>query len=351
MPEASSKEPVETTSATALKKQNKNLFAITIILGGLFLGSLFVDFLQLITGEGFSSWATRTHNVLAVADKTWVGYSDPKVELQVISDTDCRACDPDEALLWLRRVVPTLEATKIDINDDLGRRLTERLGIVTLPAFIFSKDILLTNFYSQASSLFRGKDGSYFFDMSKIGLPAGRYLRLPQVEENDIVSGPKDAKVTIVEFSDFECPYCQTFHRNLQLAVAGYTDRVRLVFKNLPLSFHTQAGNAALAAECANNQGKFDIYADYLFSKQTEWSKTLGLQKFKDYAWRLKLDNHAFASCLSNGTYLDKIAQDKAEAVTLQINATPATFINDTFIDGTVSVDDLKRIIEQELAR
>ena len=127
-------------SEPAVKKA-KNFLALAILLGGLFLGSLFVDFVQLISGEGFSPWATRTHNVLETANKTWVGYGDPKVDLQIITDTDCAACDPSEALVWLRRVVPTIEATRIDIKDEAGKQLTERFTITTLPAFIFSKNI------------------------------------------------------------------------------------------------------------------------------------------------------------------------------------------------------------------
>ena len=346
-----SEELSEVLPMTTLKKRNQNLLAASIVLAGLFLGSLFVDFIQLITGEGFSSWAVKTHSVLETADKTWVAYSDPKVELTVISDRHCDACDPNEALVWLRRVVPTLEATRVDIDDDLGKRYAETFGVVTLPAFIFSKNVLHTDFYSQASSLFQGKEGRYFFDMSKIGLPAGRYLKLPQVSENDIVSGPKDAKVTIVEYSDFECPFCQVLHKNLKQAATSYGSDVRLVFKHLPLSFHTQATNAALAAACANDQAKFDVYADYLFAKQGEWSKVTGRQKFKDYAWWLKLDHRTFTNCLDSGKYQEKIAEDKEEAASLLVTTTPATFVNGTLLDGAVSIDDIKYTIDQELAK
>jgi protein-disulfide isomerase len=307
--------------------------------------------LQLVRGEGFSSGAAETHNVLETADKTWVAYEDPKVELTVITDQKCSSCDPNEALVWLRRVVPTLEATKVDISDDFGGKLAERMSIVTLPAFVFSKDILHTSFYSQASSLFVEKEGRYVFDMSKIGLPAGRYLKLPVVGEQDIVSGQADAKVTIVEYSDFECSYCKTFHQDLRRTAAAFGDEVRLVYKHLPLSFHVQAVNAAMASQCANEQGKFDAYADHLFTKQAEWSKSAGTQKFKDYAWWLKLDYRAFTSCLDSGKYQEKIAKDKEEATALYIGATPATFINGTFLDGAVSSADIKVTIEQELAQ
>lgn len=332
-------------------EKTKNLLALTIILGGLFLGSLFVDFVQLVSGEGFSPWATRTHNVLETSGKTWVGYGDPKVELSVITDKDCSACDPSEALVWLRRVLPTLEATKIDISDPIGKNMAERSGVVTLPAFIFSKDITQTSFYSQASSLFQVRDGRYFFDMGKIGLPAGRYLKLPTVDGQDIVSGSENAKVTIVEFSDFECPHCKTFHTTLKRVAASYGDQVRLIYKHLPLAYHAQAENAALASECANEQGKFDAYADHLFNKQGEWSKATGLQKFKDYAWWLKLDYKKFSSCLESGVYKEKITKDKDEAAAFSLGATPATFVGGTFLDGAVSADDIKQALDQELAK
>lgn len=347
MTEEISEEPAEKVQT----ERAKNFFALIIILGGLFLGSLFVDFIQLVNGEGFSSWAAKNYNVLETAGKTWVGYSDPKVELTIITDKDCPECDPSEALVWLRRVVPTLETTRIDISDELGSVYTERFGIVTLPAFVFSKDITATNFYSQAASLFQGKDGRYFFDMSKIGLPAGRYLKLPQVESGDIIMGSEAAKVTIVEYSDFECPYCQTFHKQLKETVALYGDQVRLVFKHLPLSIHVQAENAALASECAHEQGEFESYSDYLFAKQAEWSKSKGTQKFKDYAWWLKLDGRTFATCLESKKYQENIVADKTEAARLLVTATPGTFVNGTFLDGAVTTADLKATIEAELAK
>ncbi len=339
------------TSEAKPKYDAQNLLALAIILGGLFLGSLVVDFVQLVSGEGFSSYATKTHNVLETNDKTWVGYADPKVELTVITDKNCDACDPNEALVWLRRVIPTLDAVRVDIGDEYGKRLAERFDIVTLPAFIFSKDILHTNFYSQASSLFAGQDGQYFFDMSRIGLPAGRYLKLPTVGEGDIVRGGADAPVTIVTYTDFECTHCGTYRETLKQAVVPFGDQVRVVYKHLPLSFHAQAENAAVASLCAHAQGKFDVYADYLFAKQGEWSKAKGTQKFKDYAWWLKLDGRAFTACLPTSGPSEQVARDKEEASALNITATPTTFVNGTFLDGAVSREDIQSAIETELAK
>lgn len=157
----------------------KNLTALVIVLAGLFAGSLFVDFAQLLAGRGFSRSAVKKYNLLETGNKTWVAYNDRKVAVQVVTNKDCPACDPSEALTWLRRVIPTLEASPVESDSDLGKLLIERFGIVSLPAFIFSSSITDTDFYSQAGSLFRGEGGQYFFDMGKIGLPTGRYINTP----------------------------------------------------------------------------------------------------------------------------------------------------------------------------
>ena len=112
-----------------------------------------------------------------------------------------------------------------------------------------------------------------------------------------------------------------------------------------------QAENAAVASQCAYAQGKFDIYADYLFVRQAEWAKTKGTQKFKDYAWWLKLDGRAFAKCLDDNTTRDQIVKDREEATSLHISATPATFVNDIFLDGAVSAADIRTAIESALAQ
>lgn len=161
------------------KQKIKNLTALSIVLAGLFAGSLFVDFAQLLAGRGFSRSAVKKYSLLETGNKTWVAYNDPKVTARVITDKDCAACDPSEALVWLRRVIPTLEALPIEDDSDLGKFLIERFEIVSLPAFIFSESITDTDFYAQAGSLFRGEAGQYFFDMGKIGLPAGRYINTP----------------------------------------------------------------------------------------------------------------------------------------------------------------------------
>jgi hypothetical protein len=177
----------ETTEGKAADKQKaKNLSALAIILAGLFVGSLFIDFVQLALGRGFSANAVKNHALLEAGGKTWVAYNDPKVTVQVVTEEECVACDPSEALTWLRRVIPTFEASPIESGSDQGLALIERFQIASLPAFIFSGNVADTGFYAQASSLFDAEDDRYFFDMGKIGLPVGKYLRLPRIDDTDI---------------------------------------------------------------------------------------------------------------------------------------------------------------------
>ncbi len=342
----------EKAANTANDKQTvKNLFALALILAGLFVGSLFIDFVQLATGRGFSAGAVRQHDLLATGGKTWVAYNDPRVAVQVVTEKDCIACDPSEALTWLRRVMPTIEAMPIERDADLGALLIERFRVTTLPAFIFSGSVTDTDFYAQASSLFDGDGERYFFDMGKIGLPVGKYLKLPAIQDNDIAIGPKDARVRIIEFSDFQCPYCRTFHADMAKALKEYDGKVLFVYKHLPLSFHLQAENAALAASCAYEQGKFQSYADHLFARQDEWGKTVGTQRFKDYAWNLGLNGRMFTQCLDTKKYQDKVDGDMAEAASFSISGTPGTFVNGTFLPGAVGYDALKQAIDAELAK
>lgn len=345
---------VETvTDAKQESRKVQNLTAALILIAGLFIGSLFVDIMQLTTGSGFSESVTRKVNVLESGGKTWVAYADPVVHLDVVTDPTCEKCAPDQALTWLRRIMPTLVAREVDYNTPEGKAMIEKAGAMSLPAFVFSSEVADTDMFVQAETLFtKQSDGKrYLLSTEQLGIPAGKLLALPEIKESDIQTGPRDAKVKIVEYSDFQCPYCRLIHPAMQQVLKEYEGKVLFSYKQFPLSFHPQANNAALASECANEQGKFAEYGDHLFAKQDEWSKTTGTQKFKDYAVKLGIKAVQFNQCLDNKKYQDKINADTEEGQKFGVSGTPGTFVNDQFIGGAVSLDELKKTIDAELAK
>lgn len=169
-------------------------------------------------------------------------------------------------------------------------------------------------------------------------------------EEGDPFLGNPDAPVTMVEFSDFECPFCQRFwSQALPQIKEQYikTGKVRLVYRDFPIaSIHSNAQKAAEAGECANEQGKFWEYHDIIFERQNQ----LGAENFKKWAVELSLNADQFASCLDLGKYAEEVAQDFRDGQAAGVNGTPSFFINGRLIVGALPFEQFKGVIEETLA-
>lgn len=327
----------------------KNLISAVILLSGLFVGSLFVDVVQLFQGSGFSKKNLSQADVFEADGKTWVAYQEPGVNVKVVSDDNCEACDPGEALVWMRKVMPTISAKKVAFDSEEGQALKEKYSLKSIPAFIFDDNVIKTDFYLQAQVLFEDKGEGYLFNVQELGLTPGKFLAVPEIKENDITLGNKESENKLIVFSDFQCPYSKIFHTALGENAKEYGDKMEFVFKHLPLGMHEQAINAALASECANEQGKFWDYADRLFARQNEWSATTGTNTFKSYASALGLNYGQFSQCLDSQKYADKVKTDMTEANDFGISGTPAVFIGDQFKNGAMDSKTLKGFIEEEL--
>lgn len=169
-----------------------------------------------------------------------------------------------------------------------------------------------------------------------------------QVDVSGPQRGPAGAPVTIVEFSDFECPYCRQFTPVLAQLLAAYPAQVRLVYRHFPLTtLHPEAQKAAEAAVCANNQGKFWELHDTLFAEQN----SMGVMALKEKAKRLGLDAKQFEDCLDSGAATAAVAADVAAGEKLGIGATPATFVNGRFVNGAVTLEQMTALIDDELHR
>lgn len=343
-------DPHEEVAAT-VDNRLKNSFALIILLAGLFVGSLFVDIGQLITGSGFSGSALREQTVLETSGKTWVAYTDPAINVSVISDETCVDCDPSEALLWMRRIMPTLSAHRIAYDSFEGKELIMKHGIQSLPAFVFSSEVENTDFYAEAGPLFKKTDDYLFFDMNKIGLPVGKYLQAPEYQSGDIRLGNPDASVTVTIFSDFACDYCREHFGTFDKLVSDFGDRVNFVFKHFPLPNHPQAERAALAASCADAEGSFLPYAKLLFEKQAEWvNRTDSTQALKNFAWRVKgMKGREFAQCLDEKRFESTLTNNLTMANAYNLQAAPMTFVGTEFVSGAAPKEVLEELIKTAL--
>lgn len=167
------------------------------------------------------------------------------------------------------------------------------------------------------------------------------------IDEKDPTRGPADAPVTVVEFSDFQCPFCSRVQGSLLKLRQTYGSRLRFVFKQLPLAMHEHASSAAEAALCAGQQGKFWEMHDWLFSNQQQ----LAPDAIRAAAPELKLDAVAFGACLDQKTFAGKVAEDMKLAESLGIAGTPAFLINGRFVEGAQPLEVFEDIINDELAR
>ncbi|HJO23456.1 MAG: thioredoxin domain-containing protein [Myxococcota bacterium] len=159
--------------------------------------------------------------------------------------------------------------------------------------------------------------------------------------------GPEDALVTIVEFSDFQCPYCSRVLPTLTQVMERYPEDVRIVYRNFPLPSHQRASAAAEAALCAQEQGKFWAYHDKLF----ENSRALSDDQLKDHAKKLELDVPAFEQCQSEERFEEQIQNDVREARAAGVTGTPAFFVNGVLLSGARPAADFYRTIDAELER
>lgn len=176
---------------------------------------------------------------------------------------------------------------------------------------------------------------------------AAQSVRRYDVPEDDDPSlGPADAPITIIEFSDYECPYCRKWYNEVFLRLQrDYAKEVRIVFRDFPLSsIHPNAIPAAVAANCAGEQGAYWEYHNLLFS-----SSDLDPETYLEYARQLKLDQKAFQTCLEDGKNEEEVMADYQYAAALGVRSTPTFFVNGIPVIGAQPYDVFSELIEKEL--
>ena len=169
-----------------------------------------------------------------------------------------------------------------------------------------------------------------------------------EVTAEDPAIGTPSAPVTLVEFSDFQCPFCQRVAPTLKQVKDTYGDKVRVVWKDFPLTqIHPQAFKAGEAAHCAADQGKFWEYHDRLFANQ----QALQPNDLKKYAADLGLDAAAFGTCLDTSKYGERVRDGVAEGSRLGVNSTPTIYVNGRVLSGAQPYEVIAAVIDEELSK
>lgn len=166
-----------------------------------------------------------------------------------------------------------------------------------------------------------------------------------QNAQNALTLGPEKAPVKLVEFADYECPYCQKVAADVKKLVADYGDKVAFTYRDFPLPMHARAEKAAEASRCASKQNKFWQFHDELYH-----SKELDVDQLKAQARALQLDLADFDKCLDSGEQANAVEQDRKEGERLGINGTPSFFVNGHYLSGALDYASLRQIVEQQLA-
>ena len=171
--------------------------------------------------------------------------------------------------------------------------------------------------------------------------------RLKVADAGRPARGPSGAPVEIVEFSDFQCPFCLQAHPTIAKVLSTYGDRIRFVYRHYPLPNHADARPAAEASACAAEQDKFWPYHDRLFGNQTK----LGAADLKQHASALELDRAQFDACVDSHKYAKYVDEDLAAGEDAGVSGTPAFFINGRVLGGAQPFEAFTRVIDEELTR
>lgn len=186
------------------------------------------------------------------------------------------------------------------------------------------------------------------------GVAAGKELEL---SSDDVVLGDLNALVTIVEYGDFQCPFCGRFYSLTENQIKeNYvkSNKVKFIYRHFAF-LGPESQEAANASECAKDQGKFWAYHDSLYDAEIrdgeEHNGNLNRDLFLSLAKGLGLNENSFTACLDSGKYSEKVKKDYAGAQALGVRATPTIFVNDKKVEGALPYEQFKLLIDQELSK
>jgi len=286
------------------------------------------------------------------AGKTYVVYDYPRPKVDVVMDEKCQRpeCDLESYYTQIKEsITPLAEFNEFDYRSRQGKSIIENFNVNLLPILVFDKTIEKTDNFEQSSRFFQAKNEKYILQLDPF-----KALKGPDLSNGQLLGETVDKKapLTIVEYTSFSCPHCVEAYKNVETVLDTYEGNITLVIK-----YFSKGGNdmhAAVAAECAAQQGKFLEMHSLLFDEQNTWLPMgeIGLKKeFVGYAKRIDLDKNDFENCYTdNQEVIDLINTHTKEAESLAVDGLPTFFINNNIVQGSYPIESFTKIIDDILA-
>lgn len=334
-----------------LRKKNKTLISLIIILAGIAGGSFFIDIVQLFSGRGFSARALKDAQVVEYDGYTWARYDDPKIVVEVFDADDCVDCVTDDVLVRLRSLVPTIEAHRIDVRSDEGRQYAEDNDVKYIPAFLFDEKIIDADFYQQAAILFKDNGNKkQFFDVTSAGIPIGEYLTTPN-SDNGILIDNENAPVTMIVYTDPSAENNVDIFPIMDKLLKDDQKRVSIVVKLVPDPTERNATKVSMAIYCAQEQNHYSDYAQMISKDHKILTESDDVMNaLTQYAQKISMDNNAFESCMKSEKTAERIAHNTLEASKFGVGQVPQIFINGKRYSGVFTYQNIDEEINAIIA-
>jgi protein-disulfide isomerase len=281
--------------------------------------------------------------------KTYVVYDYPLIEVKVLFDPNCKRpeCDLEEYYNQVKTyITPLVSFSEVEYDSNQGVDLATEYNLNLLPVFVFDEHLEKTeNFENSKKNLEKIKD-KYVLQV-----PPYKVMKGPNLANAEYLTRVENAPLTIVEYTGFSCKFCFDASQALKEVAAKYEGKVTRVVK-----YFNTGGNdtdAAIAAECAAQQGKFDVYYNTLFEKQAEWinlAKPALDSRFLSYATDLGVARPQFTQCVADENTRNIVLNHYSEAGSLGVSGAPTLFINNNVLVGAYEAKNLFEIIDDILA-
>jgi len=302
-----------------------------------------------------------------IGGKNWVSFDEPLLNLIIVNDKECgEACDTTDAVSKLRTILtPALVISKIDINSEKGEDTVKRFKIDRLPTYLLGEELINIEIENEGgekismkkvmSEVLDSVNGFWKIKAEAMNFAVGKYLNGLDVDEKGdfkIGNGP----VKVIEFSDFQCPYCQKFYleNNEQIMKLVADGRITYLFKDFPLRFHKESFAFHEVAGCIVRKSNSDIYKKFVnevFTRKDEWENKTGQEmksilKFLGNTGITEKDQKAVLSCYEKGESKEDVIEDIAEGKDFGVGGTPTIFVGERKLPGAVSSAVLLETVE-----